>query len=260
MSDSRVIAAADGAVGTITLNHPKANSYDLRFMQDLDAALETHLASDAVKVVIVQSALEKFFCAGADIKAFQANTTEANMKMIRFAHRSLRKMGESPKVFVAAINGFALGGGLEIALACDLRFAAEGDYKLGLPEVTLGLLPGNGGTQRLPRLIGRTKALDLMITGRTVDPREALALGIVDRLFPAGDLAAETSKYAKRLAAGATLAVGRIKRAVMEGMDLPLDDALALERDLMEPLFDTQDAKEGIAAFAEKRAPTYSGR
>ena len=260
MSDLRVIPAVDGAVGTITLNHPKANSYDLSFMQDLDAAIEAHSANDAVKVVVMRSGLEKFFSAGADIKAFQANTTEANMKMIRFAHRSLRKMGESPKIFVAAINGFALGGGLEMALACDLRFAADGDYKLGLPEVTLGLLPGNGGTQRLPRLIGRTKALDMMITGRTVEPKEALELGIVDRLFPAAELQSETMKYAKRLAGGATLAIGRIKRCVMEGLDLPLDDALALERDLMEPLFDTQDAKEGIAAFAEKRAPVYSGR
>jgi enoyl-CoA hydratase/carnithine racemase len=260
MSDLRVIPAVDGAVGTITLNHPKANSYDLSFMQDLDAAIEAHSANDAVKIVVMQSALEKFFSAGADIKAFQANSTDANMKMIRFAHRSLRKMGESPKIFIAAINGFALGGGLEMALACDLRFAAEGEYKLGLPEVTLGLLPGNGGTQRLPRLIGRTRALDLMITGRMVEPKEALALGIVDRLLPTAELQSETMKYAKRLAGGATLAIGRIKRCVMEGLDLPLDDALALERDLMEPLFETQDAKEGIAAFAEKRAPVYSGR
>jgi len=260
VSDPRVIPAVEGAVGTITLNHPKANSYDLAFMKDLDAAIEAHLANDAVKAVVMRSALEKFFSAGADIKAFQANTTAANMDMIRFAHKALRKMGTSNKVFVAAINGFALGGGLEMALACDLRFAAEGDYKLGLPEVTLGLLPGNGGTQRLPRLIGRTKALDLMITGRIVGPAEALELGIVDRLHPAAELQAKTMEYAKRVASGATLAVGRIKQAVMEGLDLPLDDALALERDLMAPLFDTADAKEGIAAFAEKRQATFAGR
>ncbi|MBZ0267472.1 enoyl-CoA hydratase/isomerase family protein [bacterium] len=260
MSDTKVIAAAEGAVGTITLNHPKANSYDIHFMQDLDAAIESHLANDAVKVVVMKSDLEKFFSAGADIKAFQANSTAANMKMIRFAHTALRKMGTSQKVFIAAINGFALGGGLEMALACDLRFAAEGEYRMGLPEVTLGLLPGNGGTQRLPRLVGRTKALDLMITGRTVQPAEALELGIVDRLYPAAELHGATMKYATRLAAGATLAVGRIKQALMEGMDLPLDEALALERDLMEPLFDTADATEGIAAFAEKRQPTYTGR
>jgi enoyl-CoA hydratase/carnithine racemase len=260
MPDPRVIPATDGAVGTVTLSPPKANSYDLAFMKDLDAAIEAHLANDRVKVVVLKSALEKFFCAGADIKAFQANTTAANMDMIRFAHRTLRKMGTSPKLFVAAINGFALGGGLEIALACDLRFAAEGEYKLGLPEVTLGLLPGNGGTQRLPRLVGATKALDLMVTGRTVGPAEAYELGIVDRLFPAAELLPRTLEYAGRVAAGATLAVGRIKQAVREGMDLPLDDALALERDLMGPLFDTQDAKEGIAAFAEKRQATFAGR
>ena len=260
MTDLRVIAGTEGAVGTITLNHPKANSYDLAFMKDLDAAIEANLRNDAVKVVVVRSALEKFFSAGADIKAFQANTTDANMEMIRLAHKALRKMGTSPKVFLAAINGFALGGGLEIALSCDLRFAAEGDYKLGLPEVTLGLLPGNGGTQRLPRLVGRQRALDLMITGRIVSPAEAYELGLVDRLYPAAELAEKTMDYARRVAAGATVAVGRIKQAVIEGLDLPLDDALALERDLMAPLFDTADAKEGIAAFAEKRQATFTGR
>jgi enoyl-CoA hydratase/carnithine racemase len=260
MSELRVVPGVEGAVGTITLNHPKANSYDMQFMKDLDAAISAHLANDAVKVVVMRSALEKFFSAGADIKAFQANTTAANMDMIRFAHKALRRMGTSPKVFIAAINGFALGGGLEMALACDLRFAAEGDYKIGLPEVTLGLLPGNGGTQRLSRLIGPTKALDLMITGRIVGPDEACELGIVDRLYPAADLQAKTMEYANRVAKGATLAVARIKQAVMEGMDLPLDDALALERDLMAPLFDTADAKEGIAAFAEKRSATFAGR
>jgi enoyl-CoA hydratase/carnithine racemase len=260
MSDLRVIPGQEGAVGTITLNHPKANSYDLKFMRDLDAAIDAQIANGAVKVVVLKSALEKFFSAGADIKAFQANTTADNMKMIRFAHNTLRKMGTSSKIFIAAINGHALGGGLEMALAADLRFAADGDYRVGLPEVTLGLLPGNGGTQRLPRLVGRTKALDLMITGRTVVPAEALELGIVDRVFPADELLAGTMKYANRLAAGATLAIGRIKQALQEGMDLPLDEALALERNLMEPLFETADATEGIAAFAEKRQPTYTGR
>jgi enoyl-CoA hydratase/carnithine racemase len=260
MSDLRVTASTDGAVGIIELNHPKANSYDLAFMEDLDAAVETNLANDAVKVVVMRSALEKFFSAGADIKAFQANTTAANMKMIRFAHNTLRKIGTSHKVFIAAINGHALGGGFEMALACDLRFAAEGDYRMGLPEVTLGLLPGNGGTQRLPRLIGATRALEMMITGKVITPSDALEIGMVNRLFPAEDLQRKTLEYATRLATGATLAIGRIKQAVMEGMDLPLDESLALERDLMEPLFDTQDAKEGIGAFAEKRQATFTGR
>jgi enoyl-CoA hydratase/carnithine racemase len=260
MSDPRVTASQDGAVGFIELDHPKANSYDITFMEDLAAAVDSHLANDAVKVVVMRSALEKFFSAGADIKAFQANSTEANMKMIRLAHTTLRKIGTSTKVFIAALNGHALGGGLEMALACDIRFAAEGKYMLGLPEVTLGLLPGNGGTQRLPRLIGETRALEMMITGRTVAPAEAVELGFVNRLFPAEELQAKTLEYAQRLAGGATVAVGRIKQAVMEGMDLPLDEALALERDLVEPLFDTEDAKEGIGAFAERRQATFTGR
>jgi enoyl-CoA hydratase/carnithine racemase len=260
MSEPRVIAAADGAVGTITLNHPKANSYDLAFMEELDQAVETMNGDDAVHVVVMQSALDKFFSAGADIKAFQGNTTKANMKMIRFAHQTLRKMGHSPKVFIAAVGGHALGGGLEMALACDLRFASDADFRVGLPEVTLGLLPGNGGTQRLPRLIGRTRALDLMISGEPVGPRRAHELGIVDRLFPAAVFQEETMKYARRLASGATLAIAKIKQAVYEGLELPLTDALKLERELIEPLFDSDDAKEGFTAFAEKRQPVYTGR
>ncbi len=260
MSDSRVIAAQDGAVGTMTLNHPKANSYDLAFMRDLDVAVDAMIENDEIKIVVLKSALEKFFSAGADIKAFQANTTADNMKMIRFAHNTLRKMGTSPKIFIAAINGHALGGGFEMALACDFRFAAEGEYRMGLPEVTLGLLPGNGGTQRLSRLIGPTRALELMVSGRVITPAAALELGMVNRLFPAGDLLEGTMTYARKLASGATLAIGRIKQAVMEGMDMPLDEAFALERDLMEPLFDSADGQEGIGAFAEKRQATFTGR
>jgi enoyl-CoA hydratase/carnithine racemase len=260
MSDPKVVAAQDGAVGTITLNHPKANSYDIHFMKDLDAAIEAMNGNDSVKAVVVQSGLDKFFSAGADIKAFQANTTEENMKMIRFAHQALRKIGDSPKVFIAAVEGHALGGGLEMALACDLRFAAEGDYRIGLPEVTLGLLPGNGGTQRLPRLVGRTKALDLMVSGQPVGPQEAHRIGIVDRLYPAETFRDETMKYAQRLASGATLAAAKIKQAVYEGMELPLDEALKMERELIGPLFESQDAREGFAAFAEKRQPVYTGR
>ncbi|MDQ7053334.1 MAG: enoyl-CoA hydratase-related protein [candidate division KSB1 bacterium] len=176
------------------------------------------------------------------------------------AHDALRKIATSSKIFIAAINGHALGGGMEIALACDLRFAAEGNYRLGLPEATLGLLPGNGGTQRLPRLIGINKALELMITGETLVPQQALELGMVNRLFAAESLLEETEKYAQRLASGATMAVAYIKRAVYEGIEKPLDEALALERELIEPLFNSADAQEGIAAFVEKRKPNFQGK
>lgn len=260
MSDARVIAAQDGAVGTITLNHPKANSYDLAFMRDLDTAIDWVRSNDSVKVVVVKSALDKFFSAGADIKAFQANSSEDNMKMIRFAHKTLAKIAEIPKVFIAAIGGHALGGGLEMALACDLRTAGDGSYNLGLPEITLGLLPGNGGTQRLPRLIGRTKALAMMISGEPISPKRAYELGIVDFLYPQDTHLQDTMTYARKLATGATLAMAHIKRSVHEGVELPLDEALELERELIAPLFDSQDAKEGFTAFAEKRPPVYVGR
>jgi len=260
MSDPVVTFSKSDVVGFITLNRPPANSYEINFMRDLDAAIDAANSDAEVKVVILKSASEKFFSGGADIKAFTANTTAANMEMIRTAHRALDKMAASDKVYIAAINGHAMGGGLEMALACDLRFAAEGKYRMGLPEVTLGLLPGNGGTQRLPRLVGANKALEMMLTGETVTPEEALRLGIVNRLFPAEKLMEEAEAYARRLAAGATLAVGQIKRAVYQGVTMKLRDALALERELIEPLFDTADAKEGLAAFAEKRQPVYQGK
>jgi len=145
-----------------------------------------------------------------------------------------------------------------MALACDLRFGAEGEYVLGLPEATLGLLPGNGGTQRLPRLIGVSKALDLMVTGRTISPAEAHGLGILDRLFPADALEEETRKYAEKLAGGAGEAIGSIKLAVYGGIEGSLDEGLETERTLVEPLFDSEDAKEGLSAFMEKRKPEFS--
>ncbi len=147
-----------------------------------------------------------------------------------------------------------------MALACDLRFAAEGSYRMGLPEITLGLLPGNGGTQRLPRLIGANRALEMMLTGETVTPERALEVGIVNRIFPAEKIEEETEAYAGKLAQGASRAVGSIKQAVYRGTAMDLKDGLGLELDLIEPLFDSEDAKEGLTAFTEKRPPVYEGR
>jgi enoyl-CoA hydratase/carnithine racemase len=252
-------SAGDG-IGVITLDKPPANSYDLAFIEELAEAVRSAASDDAVKVVLVRSASEKFFSAGADVKAFNENTVAANMEMIRLSHETLSSIATIPKVFIAEINAHALGGGLEIALACDLRFAAEGEYRLGTPEVTLGVLPGNGGTQRLPRLIGWSRALDLMVTGRTVLPAEALELGIVDALHSADDLPRKTHDYASALAGGATKAIGNIKLAVHEGLSTGLGAGLERERELVEELFLSEDGQEGIAAFAEKRKPVFSGR
>ena len=248
----------EGSIGYITLNNPPANSYDLSFMQELGKSVDAAAGDDGARAVIFRSASERFFSAGADIKAFDANPPEKNMDMIRTAHENLGRIAEIPKIFIAQIHATALGGGLEMALACDLRFGAEGEYYLGLPEATLGLLPGNGGTQRLPRLIGVTKALDLMITGRRLSPAEAYELGILDRLFPADQLEEETLKYAEGLAAGAAEAIGSIKLAVHRGIDKPLREGLDIERELVEPLFSSEESKEGITAFMEKRKPEFS--
>jgi enoyl-CoA hydratase/carnithine racemase len=248
----------EGNVGYITLNNPPANSYDYSFMEELEGCIHSAADDDAARAVVFRSELERFFSAGADIKAFSQNPPEKNMDMIGLAHANLARIAETPKVFIAQIGATALGGGLEMALACDLRFGAEGEYYLGLPEATLGLLPGNGGTQRLPRLIGPSRALDLMVTGRRVSPAEAYELGILDRLFPADRLEEETLRYAEGLAAGASQAIGSIKLAVHRGMNSPLEEGLKIERELVEPLFGGKESREGIQAFMEKRKPEFS--
>jgi enoyl-CoA hydratase/carnithine racemase len=251
-----VTFSADGAVGTITLDRPPANSYDIDFMRELAEAIRAAGADEAVRVVVVRSGSEKFFSAGADVKRFLANDLEDNMEMIRLAHEALAGIARSPKLFVAFIAGHALGGGLEMALACDVRYAAAGRFKLGTPEVTLGLLPGNGGTQRLPRLIGVGPALELLTTGRQLGPEDALRLGLVSEVF---DEAAAFDAHVERLASLPPLALANIKRAVFAGVEHSLDDGLALERELIEQLFRSQDANEGLTAFSEKRAPEFTG-
>src|SRR3954454_14796778 len=251
--------AAEGAVGYITLDKPPANSYDKDFMEEFGTAVDAAAADDAVKAVIVRSASKRFFSAGADIKAFLANDSAANMAMIERGHEVLASIARVPKVFIAQLEGHALGGGLEISLACDLRFGARGSYKLGVPEVTLGLLPGTGGTQRLPRIIGVPKALDLMVTGRAISPGEAHSLGILNRLFAAGETAEKTLEYAQQLAGGATAAIGEIKLATYAGVDGKIADGLAREREGIARLFETADAREGLSAFTEKRKAEFTG-
>jgi enoyl-CoA hydratase/carnithine racemase len=244
-----------GGLGTITLDNPPANSYDIEFMRELASAIAAANDSSA-HVVVVRSASEKFFSAGADVKRFLANDVEANMDMIRLAHETLASIARSPKLFVAYIAGHALGGGLEITLACDIRYAAAGGYRLGTPEVTLGLLPGNGGTQRLPRLVGVGPALELLLTGRQITPDEAQQVGLLSRLFATEE---EFDAHVEKLAALPPLAVQEIKTAVYEGTSMPLDAGLELERELIEKLFRSKDAAEGLLAFVEKRTPEFVG-
>jgi enoyl-CoA hydratase/carnithine racemase len=253
-----VTFSTEGPVGFITLDHPPANSYDLAFMNEYSDAVDEAVAG-ATRVAIVQSANPKFFSAGADIKRFVEGDVEANMEMIRVSQGAFRKMAAAPQVFIAYIAGHALGGGLEIALACDIRLAATGGYKLGLPEVTLGLLPGNGGTQRLTRLIGPSRALELLITGRTYGVEDAHQMGLVADVYDADGAEASVREYAERLATGPALAIAAIKRCVHLGGEKSLDDGLAIEAELMESLFRSKDADEGLHAFVEKRKPEFVG-
>ena len=248
-------------VALVHLNRPPANSYDRAFLDALNAAVdEVRWDGDVRGAVVVSDLAPRFFSAGADINNFKNSTQQQRVMTVLHAQEILQKIERTPKVFIAAISGHALGGGLEIALACDFRFAADGEYRIGLPEVTLGLLPGNGGTQRLSRLVGRARAMDMMITNQQINAQRALEIGLVERVFPADRLVEEAVSYVARLAQGPTLAIGNIKVATRLGVDLPLDGALALEREAVWRLFMSEDAAEGLAAFTEKRPPQWKGR
>lgn len=249
-----------GGVGILVLDRPPANSYDYAFLRSFAAAIDDARADEDVRAVVVTSASERFFSAGADVSGFAAGTTRSRMMTALLAHESFRKMENTPMVFIAAITGHCLGGGLELALACDLRFASEGSYQIGLPEVNLGLFPGSGGTQRLPRLVGLARGIDLIANATTMGPAQAKELGIVDRLFPDGAACKEAAiEYATRLSAGPTVAIGHAKLAITQGFGAPIDLGLAIEREAISRVFVSSDADEGIKAFGEKRKAEFKG-
>ncbi|MHB8632178.1 MAG: enoyl-CoA hydratase/isomerase family protein, partial [Candidatus Limnocylindria bacterium] len=247
------------AVGHIVLDRPPANSYDKAFLDDLSAAIDAARFDPAAKSVLVRSASEKFFSAGADVKMFAATDSQYQFAFVIHANEIMSKFERTPKIVVCAINGHCLGGGLEIALCCDMRIAAEGSYNIGLPEVTLGVLPGTGGTQRLPRLIGRQKALEMMIRGNAVQPAQAKELGIVDELVPAAELQERAHQLASFFATGPTLAIGQIKLATVLGGGMPFQNGMLFEHAAVGRLFASEDAREGVTAFTEKRKPNYKG-
>ena len=251
----------EGLVGIIVLDRPPANSYDYEFLRQFASAIDDARADADVNAVVVESSSPKFFSAGADVGGFARGTDRSRLMTALLAHETFRKMENTPMVFVAAISGHCLGGGLELALACDLRFAAEGGYQIGLPETNLGLFPGSGGTQRLPRLVGLSKGLDLIANATTMSPSEAKEIGLVDRVFPdAGACREAAIEYAAKLAAGPTVAIGHAKLAITHGYGAPLDVGLAIEREAIARVFASDDAEEGIKAFGEKRKAEFHGR
>lgn len=252
----------EGGVGIIVLDRPPANSYDYEFLRSFASAIDDARIDLGIKsALVVTSASEKFFSAGADVGAFAAGSPRSRFMTALMAHEAFRKLENTPLVVIAAIAGHCLGGGLELALACDLRFAAEGSYQIGLPEVNLGLFPGSGGTQRLPRLVGLPKAMDLIANATTMGPSEARELGIVDRLYPNAASCREAAiEYASKLAAGPGVAIGHAKLSMTLGYGAPFDVGAAIEREAIGRVFVSEDAEEGIAAFKAKRKPEFKGR
>ncbi len=247
-------------VGLLTLNRAPANAYDRETLRSFSEAVRRAREDAAVRVVVVRSALPKFFCSGADISTLRGSDRAQFASFLSLAHETVDLIQSTPKLFIAAIAGHCIGGGLEIALACDFRWASTGKYRIGLAEINLGLSPGMGGTQRLPRLIPKSRALHMMVTGEMLGPEEALAAGIVDKLLPEESFASEVMAQAQKLASGPTMAQGYIKLSVNEGLETSLAEGLALERAHQNLLFASEDAGEGIKAFLEKRPAKFSGR
>jgi enoyl-CoA hydratase len=248
-------------IAWLTLCDPPANTYTYEMLSELDTCILEARMDEKAYVIVLTGAGDKFFSAGANIKMLTSVTPYFKYYFCLHANETLNRLEQTPKLVIGAINGHCVGGGLEIAMACDIRLAKKDGGKIGLPEVTLGVLPGTGGTQRLARLIGKSKSIELMATGRTFDFDEAREMGIVNHLFEGDSFMEQVTNYAKQFVppGKASKAVGRIKRSVCSGLEIPFGEGLSLERELQQQLFDSQDAKEGLSAYVEKRTAVFKG-
>ena len=253
-------------VAIFELNDPPANTYTYEMNKELDTCILEARMDDSVHVIVMRGSGDKFFSAGANIKMLSEVTPGFKYYFCLHANETLLRLEQTPKLVIAALNGHTVGGGLEIAMAADLRIAMQGAGKVGLPEVSLGVLPGTGGTQRLSRLVGKTKAIELMIEGGLFEFEEAQRLGMINYIWPAES---DGKKWWDRVMEyawsfcppnKASKAVGRIKRSVQSGWEVPLESALAIERELQQQLFQSEDAKEGLGAYNQKRKPAFAGK
>jgi enoyl-CoA hydratase len=247
-------------IATITLNRPEAlNAFSKEVIEEIMHALEDVKNDENVRVVVLTGAGEKAFSAGADIKAMVGMTALKARELSLMGERLCLALENLEKPVIAALNGYALGGGLEVAMSCDLRIASE-NARVGQTEINIGLIPGWGGTQRLTRLIGRTKAKELVFTGRMIDAKTAEQLGIVNMVLPADKFRETVRQFALELASKAPVAIRVAKALINKGADISLDSALALEREGFAVVASTEDLKEGVSAFTEKRKPVFKGR
>lgn len=261
VAQSLVELEKENGVAYMTLNDPPANTYTHEMMRQLDDVVLDARFDDDIHVIVLRGEGDKFFSAGANINMLNNVTPKFKYYFCLHANETLNRLEQTPKLVIAALNGHTVGGGLEIAMAADIRIAKRGGGKIGLPEVELGVLPGTGGTQRLPRIVGKTKAIELMVTGRNFDFEEAQEIGLVNLILDEDDFMDKVSEYAEQFVPPnkAAKAVGHIKRSVQSGLEASFGDGLAIERELQQLLFQSDDAKEGIAAYSEKRKPFFSG-
>ncbi len=255
-----ILFSVEEGVATLTFNRPKAlNAMNSETMAELATAIAVCKNNEAVKALVLTGAGEKAFVAGADISQMQTLRPQEALAFMELGQETLRQIETLPKPVIAAVNGYALGGGTEIALACDIRFASE-KAVFGQPEILIGLIPGWGGTQRLARIMGMGRAKELILSGMRIDARRAYETGLVNRIFPPEKLREETLAFARQLAGMPGFAVKMAKHSINFGYDLALDNACRIEAECCAQCFSTDDQKEGMKAFLEKRKPSFTGR
>ena len=249
-------------IAIMELSDPPANTYTHEMMRQLDEAILKARMDDDVEVIVLRGEGDKFFSAGANIQMLCEVTPRFKYYFCLHANETLNRFEHTPKLVIAALNGHTVGGGLEIAMACDIRLARKDAGKIGLPEVNLGVLPGTGGTQRLARLIGKSRSMEMMVTGEVFSFEKAQEIGLVNQIFPKDTFWDDVLIYAKQFCTPnkASKAVGNIKRAVCSGLEVPFESGLAIERELQQGLFQSEDAKEGLAAYTEKRMAEFKGQ
>jgi len=262
MSDKLVNYRTEDGVAVLELNNPPANSYTYEMMRDFDDAILEARFNESAYVIVIRGQGEKFFSGGADINMLGEKSPKFKYNFGLHGNETLNRLEQTPKLVIAAINGHAVGGGLEIAMAADIRIAKKDGGRMGLPEIGLGVLPGMGGTQRLPRLVGKAKAIELMVMGRQFPFEEALEMGLINDIYEQDEFFEQVLDYARQFIppSKASMAVGYVKRAVQSGIGMPLTDALALEREFLQQLFQSEDHSEGVTAYREKRIANFKGR